>query len=119
MPQLVVSTAQLTCVAGTAPSVLVVTPENKVMSSNMPAATIMDNIPMKNIMPFGTCNILTASASGVPTPCVPATAAPWAPGSVTVMIGNKPALNNTCKLICSIGGVINVVSPGQMTTSVA
>jgi hypothetical protein len=34
------------------------------------------------------------------------------------LIGGKPALNNTCKLMCTWGGVIQIVSPGQMTVMV-
>ena len=90
----------------------------------MPAATIMDNVPMKNIMPFGMCSSManptvaaaTAAALGVltPMPCVPVIAAPWVPGSPTVLIANKPALNNSSKLMCNWGGVISINNPGQM-----
>jgi hypothetical protein len=88
----------------------------------------MDNIPMKNIMPFGTCSSLanptvasaTAAAQGVltPMPCIPVTTAPWAPGSLTVMIKNMPALNNSCKLMCQWAGVIQINVAGQMQTNV-
>lgn len=116
--------AMCQCTFGMAPSALVVTPENKVLTSNMPAATIMDNVPMKNIMPFGMCSSLanptvasaTAAALGVltPMPCMPVIAAPWATGSPTMLIANKPALNDSSKLMCNWGGVISVSNPGQM-----
>lgn len=128
MGQQVVMGAPLQCSFGAAPSTLVVTPENKVIGSKVPAATIMDNIPMKNVMPFGMCSSManptvsaaTAAAQGVltPMPCVPVTPAPWAPGSPTVMIGNKPALNNSCKLTCNWGGVIQINAAGQGTINV-
>jgi hypothetical protein len=35
------------------------------------------------------------------------------------MIKNKPALNNTCKLMCNWGGVISVVNAGQATVNTA
>jgi Domain of unknown function (DUF4280) len=59
----------------------------------------------------------TAAALGVPTPmpCIPVTPAPWVPGAPTVMISNMPALNNTSKLMCIWGGVIQIVVPGQFT----
>jgi hypothetical protein len=110
---------------GFAPSALVVLPLNRVMSGNQPAANIMDHKPMLNIMPFGMCRSLanptvaaaTSAALGVltPMPCIPATPAPWVPGAVTVLLGNQPSLDNTCKLNCMWAGVIQVVAPGQAT----
>ncbi|MBD2867577.1 DUF4280 domain-containing protein [Paenibacillus arenilitoris] len=127
MGQLVCGGAMLQCSFGAAPGTLVVLPEKRVVNA-MPAATIMDNKPMVNIMPFGMCSSLanptvasaTAAAFGAltPMPCVPVTAAPWAPGSPTVLIGNMPALNHSSKCMCNWGGVIQVVNPGQMTIQV-
>ena len=59
MGQLVCMGAQLTCSMGVSPSVLTITPENMTNASKLPAATIMDYIPMKNIMTFGMCNSKT------------------------------------------------------------
>lgn len=121
--------ATLMCSFGMAPSALSVLPTNKTFAGGPVAATIMDNVPMLNIMPFAMCTSLanptvaaaTAAALGVltPMPCIPATAAPWAPGSPTVMIGGMPALNNSSKLMCNWAGVIQVSVPGQMTVQVA
>lgn len=115
------------CSFGTMPSTLNVLPTNKVLTS-MPIATIMDNVPMVNIMPFGMCTSTanpqvasaTAAAMGVltPMPCVPVTTAPWAPGSPTVLIANYPALNNTSKLICNWGGVIQITNPATTNIQV-
>jgi len=120
--------AMMQCSFGVAPSNLMVMPNNKVLTSNKPAATIMDNKPMVNILPFGMCNSIanpvvaaaTAAKLGVFTPaaCVPNTVAPWAPGSPTVLIGNMPALNNNSKLMCMWGGVIQITNPGQFNTQV-
>ena len=114
--------ATLQCSFGAAPSSLVVLPANRTTVMT-PAATIMDHAPLVNIMPFGMCSspanptvaAATAAALGVltPMPCVPATASPWIVGAPTVLIGKMPALNNTSKLMCNWGGVIQVVSPGQ------
>ena len=114
--------AMLQCSFGVAPSSLVVLPTSRTLTTT-PAATIMDHAPLVNIMPFGMCSspanptvaAATAAALGVltPMPCVPATAAPWVTGAPTVLIGKMPALNNTSKLMCNWGGVIQVVSPGQ------
>jgi len=129
MPQQVCMGAMMTCSFGVAPSSLIVLPQNRVMTSNMPAANIMDNKPIVNIPPFGMCSSLanptvaaaTTAALGVltPMPCVPATVTPWAPGSPTVMLGNIPTLNNTCTLNCMWGGVITISQPGQTQTQVA
>jgi hypothetical protein len=128
MGQLVCMGAMMQCSFGAAPSTLIVTPDNMVNSVSMPSATIMDNVPVKNIPPFGMCTTqsnpavaaATTAALGVPTPapCVPVTTAPWAPGSSTVFIKNKPALNNSSKLMCTWGGVIQISYAGQVTVNV-
>jgi hypothetical protein len=125
MPLQVVNTAQLSCSMGLAPSTLVVLPVNRVMSGNQPAANIMDHKPMVNILPFGMCRSLanptvasaTAAALGAltPMPCIPNTPAPWTPGAPTVLLGNMPSLDNTCKLTCMWAGMISVTNPGQTT----
>ncbi|MDN6886973.1 DUF4280 domain-containing protein [Variovorax sp. CAN2819] len=120
--------ATLQCSFGAAPSNLVVLPVSSVLTGGVPAANIMDNKPIVNVMPFGTCNSMsnpmvaaaTAAALGAftPMPCIPVTAAPWAPGSPTVLVGNMPALQDSSKLACNWGGVIQVVAPGQFTSMV-
>lgn len=121
-----VNTALCQCTFGAAPSPLTVTSQTTALGGTMPLATIMD-IP-KLPMTFGMCSCpvnpaviaATAAAMGTPTPapCVPACAAPWAPGSPTVMVGNKPALNNTSKCMCSWGGVISVNMTLAMTIKI-
>ncbi|BDB30031.1 DUF4280 domain-containing protein (plasmid) [Cupriavidus sp. P-10] len=116
------------CSFGAAPSTLCVLPVNRVMAG-APAANVMDNKPIVNIPPFGSCNSManpvvaaaTAAALGAltPMPCVPVTTAPWIPGSPTVLIGGMPALQNTSKLMCAWGGVIQIVAPGQTTVMTA
>lgn len=120
--------ASTQCSFGAAPGTLMVLPTNCTMVGGPPAATIMDNAPMVNVMPFGMCQspanpmvaAATAAALGVltPMPCIPVPAGPWIVGSPTVLIGNMPALNNSSKLMCSWGGVIQIVMPGQMTSMV-
>jgi hypothetical protein len=125
MPMHVCNGALMMCTFGVAPSSLVVLPTNLVLTGNMPAANIMDHIPMVNIMPFGMCMTpsnpmvaaATAAALGVltPMPCIPMTTAPWVPGAPTVLMGNFPALDNVSQLMCMWGGVITFTMPGQMT----
>jgi hypothetical protein len=128
MPFQVCMGAMLQCSFGAAPSSLIVLPDKKTLTGT-PDATIMDNKPMVNIMPFGMCSApsnpaviaATAAALGTftPMPCVPVIPAPWAPvAPQTVMIGNMPALDNNCLLNCAWGGVIKINSPGQTTVMI-
>lgn len=120
----VCSGATLQCSFGVAPSVLNVLPVNRTLTNNMPAANIMDHIPLVNIMPFGMCQSLanpmvaaaTAAALGAltPMPCIPATASPWIPGAPTMLLGNMPSLDANCVLMCNWAGLIKVAMPGQM-----
>jgi Domain of unknown function (DUF4280) len=119
--------AMMQCSFGVAPSSLIVLPQNNVLTGT-PAATIMDNVPIANIPPFGMCSspsnpqviAETAAALGVltPMPCVPVIPAPWAPGSPTVLIGGMPALNADSKLMCAWAGVIQISNPGQTTVMI-
>jgi hypothetical protein len=63
----------------------------------------------------------SAAAMGVltPMPCLPAVTAPWVPGSPTVQIANMPALTNSCKAVCTYGGMIQFSMPGQMNVMTA
>lgn len=114
--------AMATCSFGMAPSSLVVI-RPKILAGTMPAANIMDNAPMANVLPFGVCTSLanpavaaaTAAALGVltPMPCVPVTPAPWVPGKPTILVANMPALDSDSKLMCMWAGVIAFTTPGQ------
>jgi hypothetical protein len=127
MPQVTVMTAQLMCTMGVAPSVLQVTPMNRVTCGKMNAANIMDFVPMENIMPFGMCispanpqvAAATAAALGVltPQPCIPVTTSPWTPGAATVTLGEMPLLTNDSICMCTWAGVISITTPGQFTTT--
>ena len=120
----VVSTALCTCSFGVAPMPLTVSSQQTVMMGSLPAATIMDNV----CTTFGMCSSLanptvasaTAAALGAltPMPCVPVVPAPWSPGCPTVMVCGKPLLNNTSKLMCAYGGVIQVTTTPAMTIQV-
>jgi len=129
MPFHVCNGATLKCAMAVPPGVstLVVLPINRMLTSNQPAANIMDNKPMVNIMPFGACMspgnpafvAATAAALGVPTPvpCMPVTPMPWVPGAMAppVLLAGAPALDNVSVLPCMMGGVISVAMPGEMT----
>lgn len=84
---------------------------------------------MVNIASFGMCQspsnpqvaAATSAALGVltPQPCIPMTAAPWTPGSTTVLIANQPALDNPSTCVCLWGGTITITDPGEETTQLA
>lgn len=116
-----VHTALCRCSFGTVPAPLMVSSQQTVMMCGLPAATIFDN----RFLTFGMCSspgnptvaAATAAAGGVltPMPCTPATVAPWAPGCPTVMVCGKPLLNNTSRLVCGYGGVIEaVITPATL-----
>ena len=123
----VINGAVCACSFGTAPSSLVVLPTNAVNAANQPAATLMDNIPFTNVMPFAMCTSManpsvasaTAAALGVltPMPCTPVPAGPWSPGVPTVTIKGMPVLDNASILTCSYGGVISITFAGQTTVT--
>ncbi len=121
----VVNGAMLQCSFGVAPATLVVLPVNRMLSSNQPAANILDHQPMVNIPSFGMCSCpanpsvasATTAAAGVltPMPCIPMTMSPWVPGSPTVLLANQPVLNDSSMCMCNWGGVVTVAMPGQFT----
>lgn len=121
-----VTTAICQCVFGAAPAPLTVTSQITVFGQNFPVATVMD-MP-KTPMTFGMCSnpanpavaAATAAALGVltPMPCIPACAVPWAPGSPTVLVEGKPALNNSSKCACVYGGVISINMTPAMTVQI-
>lgn len=110
------------CSFGMAPSTVSILPVHQVLTG-APAGNIGDSAPMVNIMPFGACMSLanptvasaTAAALGVltPMPCIPVPAGTWVPGSVKVILKGMPALDMNAKAMCSYGGVIQILVPGQ------
>lgn len=128
MPLQVVNGAQVMCSFGSSPSTLTVLPINRTDVANQPEATILDHVPMLNIMPFGMCMTpsnpqvaaATAAALGVltPQPCIPVTSMPWAPGAAIVTIASQPALDNISACNCAWGGVIAILNPGQRTKNI-
>lgn len=117
----VVNTTLCTCSFGAAPAVLPVTSQQTVLTCGLPQATIMDN----KLPTFGMCSSManpavasaTAAAFGAltPMPCTPVIPAPWTPGAPTVLVGGQPLLNNTSKLLCAYGGVIQVTMTPAVT----
>lgn len=130
MPIQVVEGAMMSCTMGLGPPVPLncAVPPTMVTAGGLPAANIGHSAPMVNIPTFGMCNsptnpvviAATAAALGVhtPAPCVPATTAPWSPGSPDVMIAGMPALTNDCMCMCMWEGEIAITNPGQVQVQV-
>lgn len=128
MGQIVVNGADLMCPMGKpGKAKLIVLPTPLVQAGNQPVATIMDNKPMANVPTFGMCTspanpqvaAATAAALGTltPQPCMPVIAGPWAPGSSTIQVGNKPALTSDSSCMCNWGGKISITNAGQSDTT--
>jgi hypothetical protein len=127
MAQLCCTGGIIQCTFGTATSTFTST-TIKVKVASMQAGTIMDHAPTANIAPFVLCTTpsnptvaaATAAAQGVltPMPCIPVTTSPWAPGSPTIKIEGKVALNNTSTCACTWGGTISFSQPGQMICTI-
>ena len=125
MPLAACNGCSLTCTFGAAPATFMVPPLSRVMTVNQPAATIMNNVPMMNVLPFGMCSSILnpavaaapAAPLGVLTPsaCIPMIPAPWVAGNPTVQVGEMPLLRVSDKLFCAYGGVIAFGPPGQTT----
>jgi hypothetical protein len=101
--------AILRCSAGLAPSPLTVTTDPFTFIEGHFVATILDNKPAINVKPFGICAITQK-------PCVPVTPTPWQPGGVGILLASPfPILSDNSFLMCSVGGIIEVMNPGQST----
>lgn len=122
MPKPVILTGMCRCSFGLSPAPIIILPLDLVFTPILPMGSIMDHIPLLNILPFGMCRSLanpvvlsaTIAAKGVlrPMPCVPITPAPWIPTNPKVQIRGKPILLNDSKTTCIWGGVIQIATPG-------
>lgn len=129
MGVVVVAGALLQCPFGTTPASLNVTSQTTVLVGGKPAATIQDAAPNANISSCGMCSSLanpqvaaaTAAALGVltPQPCIPAVAGSWLPTQMICLVAGKPCLTSDSKAICSYGGTISIVNPGQTTVMIS
>lgn len=123
MPKLVVHGATLRCSEGLAPAALTILPTNLTEGDTLPAATVMEHIPMVNIAPFGMCKsaanpqvaAATSAAGGVltPVPCIPVIAAPWSPGAAATEINGYKALTADSKCSCAWSGSVEIVDPAS------
>lgn len=104
------------CSFGSAPSSLLVLPKSRCFCTPVTAyATIMDYIPIINILPFGTCTSPSNPANYATgsSPCIPAIVEPWKPGSGTVLLNNFKALSKESICQCGFQGIISIKDAGQ------
>ena len=76
MGQQVCGGAMTQCTFGVAPGTLMVLPLNLVMTG-MPAANIMDNKPMVNVMPFVMCQSMANPMVAAATAAAERHVSPW------------------------------------------
>lgn len=116
----VVEGAICACSFGKLPLPLAANSQKTVHMCTLTAATVLDAA----FASFGMCSCpnnpavmaATAAAMGTPTPapCVPAIVPPWKPGSTGVNVCGQPLLNDSSKLTCAYGGVIQVqITPAK------
>jgi hypothetical protein len=121
MSMLVTLGAMIMCDMGTVPTPLVVEPEGAMVGAPLPAATIMDMVPLMNIEGFAVCHSPANPACYNPTgqgPCVPAIVDPWIPGAPNVLINGIPALTQLSTCVCALGGAIEIIEPGQFQVTI-
>ena len=119
MPCIVNAGCILKCSFGQVPTPLSIM-NPKVLVGSMPVATMMDYIPIVNIVPFGMCNnpanpvVAAATIAALrvltPMPCIPMTISPWINVSTKMEVQGKKVLHEGSKLMCGYGGQITVVS---------
>jgi hypothetical protein len=111
MPLVVVNDAILMCNAGDAVSSLTATYTQYVEFSSACelVATVFDSVEGLNVKPFGKCKLMHKK------PCRPHTPVPWSPGLSVVMAAGNPMLVEGDVLPCAVGGLIQIVYPGQST----
>lgn len=119
MPEFLTTATMIECTMGAAPTPFIADPLPGAPTENgLTAATIVQMVTAKNIVPFGMCRSpanptvasATAAALGVltPMPCVPLAAAPWAPPSAVTKHLGIPMATAMSVCVCSFGGVIKV-----------
>lgn len=117
--------AKIKCSCGSKIANLQVLPDRTVILTDGHYANISDHQSMVNIPPFGVCRSLkyppTKSATDVhhgsltPMPCKPGTYSVWENGNDSYIIRNFPALLTCSSCRCIYGGVITIVTDGQIS----
>lgn len=122
--QYVTHGARIKCSCGSKIANLQVMPDRAVTLTEGHYANISDHQSMVNIPPFGLCRSLkyppTKSATDAnhgsltPMPCKPGTMSIWQEGNDSYIIRNFPALLTSSYCKCIYGGVITIITDGQI-----
>ena len=125
MPPIAVVSGTTQCSFSTGPAPMggIPVPGASVIIEGKPALTLMDQVPMFNIMPMVMCLSplnpmgmgLKPPAVPIPTACIPIPVSPWLPPGPPikpVTVNGKPILlsGSTCQ--CVWGGTIQIAMPG-------
>lgn len=123
--QYVTNGAKIKCSCGSTITNLQVLPDRTVTLTEGHYANISDHQSMVNIPPFGVCRSLkyppTKSATDAhhgsltPMPCKPGTMSIWQEGNDSYIIRHFPALLTSSYCKCIYGGVITIVTDGQIS----
>lgn len=130
MPELLTTGCLLQCSFGVAPTPFAALElPGKPTVMGLPAATLVEIIPIDNITPFGMCSSLanptvataTTAALGVltPMPCLPVIPAPWSPASAIAMYEGMPLATVESMCVCAWGGEIKVAVPAETIAAVS
>lgn len=112
--------AILSCSLGSVPSPLVVVRQSASAEAAQAIAAISDSRPLENILPFGICAAATHPlAATLAAPCVPQTSELWSQRTPSVRYHGQVALRQDATLACAYGGVVSVVQPIHMSTSLS
>lgn len=104
----VIDGATLKCSAGTKTTNLLVPKSNLSSLQGKKQATIIDNSPNVNILPFGTCKKSNS-------PCSPKIKFNWINSKSNFVIGGSQVITKDSCLACLNGGVISIGNTGQST----
>lgn len=98
--------ATLKCTMGSTESKLNLPMCHGVYVSKKPVMNQLDSMPMKNVMPFGTCKVTKG-------PCSPAVCGPWMKPHEKTVITDAASITMDSFLVCTVGGMIEPKKSGQ------
>ena len=110
MPNIITSTAELSCNQGSTKSNLTVTSQTFTTIEEKPIATEEDKQANVNILSFGQCKL--KPTSGGYLPCVPCLIK-WENTAKNTTINEKKILTDESTCNCAIGGKISVTDRGH------